>query len=149
MNRRHALKVGEFLSVQFSGVNKVYSAYHLLLGSWSPQIERIRNGFHRHRSGDLIIEVLPGWTVMQENSNDNRVVRAAAIPAPLILLGKGIKPEIIRMPVAVDRVAPTLSSAMRIRSQCLSHPTQLLIKAGTKELQSLYFRKLLILRNNP
>ena len=108
-------KSAEFL-VQFSGVNKVYSAYHLLLGSWSPQIDRIRNGFHRHRSGDLIIEVLPGWTVMQENGNDNRVVRAAAVPAPLILLGKGIKPETIRIPVAVDRVAPTLSSAMRIRA---------------------------------
>ena len=101
-------KSAEFL-VQFSGVNKVYSAYQLLL-------EHIRNGFHRHRSGDLIIEVLPGWTVMQENSNDNRVVRAATIATPLILLGKGIKPEIIRMPVAIDRVAPTLSSAMRIRA---------------------------------
>ena len=108
-------KSAEFL-VQFSGVNKVYSAYQLLLGSWAPQMEHIRNGFHRHRSGDLIIEVLPGWTVMQENSNDNRVVRAATIATPLILLGKGIKPEIIRMPVAIDRVAPTLSSAMRIRA---------------------------------
>jgi hypothetical protein len=108
-------KSAEFL-VQFSGVNKVYSAYQLLLGSWAPQTEHIRNGFHRHRSGDLIIEVLPGWTVMQENSNDNRVVRAATIATPLILLGKGIKPEIIRMPVAIDRVAPTLSSAMRIRA---------------------------------
>ena len=57
-----------------------------------------------------------GVTVMKENSNDNRVVRAAAIATPLILLGKGIKPEIIRMPVAIDRVAPTLSSAMRIRA---------------------------------
>lgn len=108
-------KSAEFL-VQFSGVNKVYSAHQLLLGSWSPQIERIRNGFHRHRSGDLVIEVLPGWTIMQENSNDNRVVRAAAIPAPLILIGKGIKPETIRIPVQIDRVAPTLSNAMRIRA---------------------------------
>ncbi|MCD8183051.1 MAG: alkaline phosphatase family protein [Bacteroides sp.] len=108
-------KSAEFL-VQFSGVDKVHSAYRLLLGSWSPQMDRIRNGFHRHRSGDLIIEVLPGWTVMQENSNDNRVVRAAGVPAPLILLGRGIKSEIIRIPVSVDRIAPTLSSVMRIRA---------------------------------
>ena len=39
-----------------------------------PQIERIRNSFHRKRSGDLLIEILPGWTIMQENSTDNRVV---------------------------------------------------------------------------
>lgn len=108
-------KSAEFL-VQFSGVDKVYSAYQLLLGPWSPQTERIRNGFHRHRSGDLLVEVLPGWTVVQENSNDNRVVRTAVPPAPLILIGSGIRPEIIRTPVEIDRVAPTLSGAMRIRA---------------------------------
>ena len=83
-------KSAEFL-VQFSGVSEVYSAHRLLLGPWSPQIERIRNGFHRKRSGDLLIEILPGWTIMQENSTDNHVVRTADIPAPLILLGGGMK----------------------------------------------------------
>ncbi|MDO4164599.1 MAG: alkaline phosphatase family protein, partial [Bacteroides sp.] len=108
-------RAAQFL-VQFSGVNEVYSAQRLLLGQWSPQIERIRNGYHRKRSGDLMIEVLPGWTVMQENNNSNRVVRAAAVPAPLILMGSGIKAETIRIPVSMDRVAPTLSSVMRIRA---------------------------------
>lgn len=108
-------KAAAFL-VQFSGVNEVYSAHRLLLGSWSPQVERIRNSFHRKRSGDLLIEVLPGWTIMQENTTDNRVVRSATIPAPLILLGSGVKPEIIREPVSADRIAPTLSGVMRIRA---------------------------------
>lgn len=108
-------KAAEFL-VQFSGVNEVYSAHRLLLGSWSPQIERIRNGFHRKRSGDLTIDVLPGWTVMQENNTDNRVVRKANIPAPLILLGSGIKAETIRIPVSIERIAPTLAGIMRIRA---------------------------------
>lgn len=108
-------KAAEFL-VQFSGINEVYSAHRLLLGSWSPQIERIRNGFHRKRSGDLTIDVLPGWTVMQENNTDNRVVRKANIPAPLILLGSGIKAETIRIPVSIERIAPTLAGIMRIRA---------------------------------
>lgn len=108
-------KSAEFL-VQFSGVNEVYSAQRLLLGSWSPQIELVRNGFHRKRSGDLLIDVLPGWTIMQENNSDNRVVRTAHIPAPLILIGSGIKAETIRIPISVDRIAPTLSSVMRIRA---------------------------------
>ena len=51
-------KSAEFL-VQFSGVSEVYSAHRLLLGPWSPQIERIRNGFHRKRSGDLPKESCP------------------------------------------------------------------------------------------
>ena len=108
-------KAAEFL-VQFSGVNEVYSTQRLLLGPWSPQIERIRNGLHRKRSGDLQIDVLPGWTVMQENSTDNRVVRIADIPAPLILLGAGIKAETIRIPISTNCIAPTLASVMRIRA---------------------------------
>lgn len=109
-------KAAAFL-VQFSGVNDVYSAHRLLLGSWSPKMERIRNGFHRQRSGDLLIDVLPGWTIVQEDGNgDNRVVRTAQVPAPLILLGEGFKAEIVRIPVSTGRIAPTLASVMRIRA---------------------------------
>lgn len=108
-------KAADFL-VQFSGVNNVYSAHRLLLGFWSPQTDRIRNGFHRHRSGDLLIDVLPGWTLVQEGNSSNRVVRTAHIPAPLILLGGGIKAETVRTPVCIDRIAPTLSNALRIRA---------------------------------
>ena len=56
-------KSADFL-IQFSGVNEAYSAHRLLLGPWSPQIELARNGFHRKRSGDLLIDVLPGWTIV-------------------------------------------------------------------------------------
>ena len=108
-------KAAAFL-VQFSGVNEVYSAHRLLLGQWSPQIERIRNSFHRKHSGDLLIEVLPGWTLVKENSTDHRVVRTAHTPTPLILLGANVKAEIIRTPVAMERLAPTLSGVMRIRA---------------------------------
>lgn len=109
-------KAADFL-VQFSGVNDVYSAHRLLLGPWSPKLERIRNGFHRHRSGDLLIDVLPGWTIVQESGHgNNRVVRTANIPAPLMLLGGGIKAETIRIPVSTNRIAPTLASVMRIRA---------------------------------
>lgn len=108
-------KAAAFL-VQFSGVDKVYSAHRLLLGSWSPEIDLIRNSFHRKRSGDLLIEVLPGWTIVQENGTNHRAVRAANVPTPLILMGNGIKPEVIHTPVNILRLAPTLSEAMRIRA---------------------------------
>ncbi len=108
-------KSSQFL-VQFSGVNEVYSSQRLLLGSWSPEVERIRAGYHRKRSGDLLIDVLPGWTVVQENNADNRAVRLAYPATPLIWMGPGIKAEIIRVPVGADRVAPTLTGLMRIRA---------------------------------
>lgn len=108
-------KAAGFL-VQFSGVNEVYSAHRLLLGSWSPKTDLIRNSFHRLRSGDLLIGVLPGWTILQEDGAEPHTVRAADIPTPFILMGAGIGAEIIRIPVRTTRIAPTLSGAMRIRA---------------------------------
>lgn len=115
-------KAAGFL-IQFSGVNEVYSAQRLLLGAWTPEIHRIRNGFHRKLSGDLLIDVLPGWTVMNENTI-TKVVRSAHTPAPLIFLGGAVKPATIDTPVAIDHIAPTLAHIMRIRAPnaCASTP---------------------------
>lgn len=116
------LKLSEILSkasdflIQFSGVNEVYSSYRLLLGAWTPEIHRIRNSYNRKRSGDLTIDVLPGWTIVQETPSDNRLVRKSFIPAPLIFMGGGIKPETIHTAVNVDCIAPTLAHFMRIRA---------------------------------
>lgn len=108
-------KAAEFL-IQFSGVNEVYSANRLLLGAWTPEIHRIRNSFHRKRSGDLLIDVLPGWTIINENGSENKIVRHAYIPTPLIFMGYSVKPAIIQTPVTIDHIAPTLAHLMRIRA---------------------------------
>ena len=108
-------KSAEFL-VQFSGVDEVYSATQLLLGAWSPEVERVRNGFHRKHSGDLIIKVLPGWTIMKDNATEKHVVRAANIPTPLFFRWEAIQTETVRTPVSMECIAPTLTSILRIRA---------------------------------
>lgn len=108
-------KAAEFL-VQFSGVDEVYSATRLLLGAWSPDIQKRANAFNRKRSGDLIISVLPGWTVVSEHSDKNPVMRYGHVPMPAIFLGSSIKPEIIHTPITVDHIAPTLARTLRIRA---------------------------------
>ncbi len=108
-------KAADFL-IQFSGVNEIYSSHRLLLGAWTPNIHKIRNGFHRKRSGDLLIEVLPGWTVVNETLPDERFVRSAFVPAPLIFLGNNVKPAIIQTPVDIEHIAPTVANFMRIRA---------------------------------
>lgn len=121
-------KAADFL-IQFSGVNEVYSAHRLLLGAWTPEIHMIRNGFHRKRSGDLLIDVLPGWTVVNEhNPSENKIIRHAHIPAPLIFFGNSVKPEVIQTPVTVDHIAPTLANAMRIRAPNACTATPLTIR---------------------
>ena len=81
------------------------------------EIEKIRNGYHRKRSGDLLISVLPGWNVINENNPANsKVVRDGYIPIPLIFFGNSISGEQIEEPISIDRIAPTVAHFMRIRA---------------------------------
>lgn len=108
-------RAADFL-VQFSGVNDVYSSYRLLLGAWTPDIDVYKKSHHRKRSGDLYIDVLPGWTIVGENGFENKIVRSTHVAMPLIFMGSSIKPEIIHTPVSADHIAPTLAYFMRIRA---------------------------------
>ena len=102
--------------VQMSGVQNAYSAQRLLLGSWTPKIEKIRNTYNPARSGDIYIEVMPGWSVVDEHSHEAKVVREAYSSSPLIFMGYGVKPEILFSPVKIVAIVPTLAHFMRIRA---------------------------------
>ncbi len=67
-------------------------------------------------SGDLIIEVQPGWQLLNEDNQENYISRAAFVPFPIIIYGAGTKPQHITTPVTVDRIAPTIAKAIRIRA---------------------------------
>ena len=105
----------EFL-VQFSGVKDVYSSQRLQLGSWTPEIDKIKNRYNPSCSGDLWIEVLPGWSVVRDHSLDTKVVRNIYTSAPLIFIGWDVKPEILHAPIKIGHIAPTLTHFMRIRA---------------------------------
>ena len=108
-------KASEFL-MQFSGVNEVYSANRLLLAPYTERTERSRNGYHRKRSGDLVIEVLPGWQIIDEQKDEKQVVSVAEAPTPFIILHPTFKPETIAIPVVAERIAPTIANAIHIRA---------------------------------
>lgn len=105
----------EFL-VQFSGVKDVYSSHRLMLGSWTPELDKIKNRYHKSCSGDLWVEVLPGWTIAREHSLDTRVVRDVYTSSPFILMGWDMRPEVIHAPIKVGHIVPTLAHFMRIRA---------------------------------
>lgn len=108
-------RASEFL-VQFSGVKDVYSSHRLMLGSWTPELDKVKNRYHKSCSGDLWVEVLPGWTVARDHSLDTKVVRDVYTSAPLILMGWSVHPEIIHTPIKVSHIAPTMAHFMRIRA---------------------------------
>ncbi len=116
LNLTEVLNRSSDFIVQMSGVRSVYSSQRLILGSWTPHIDKVRNSFSPGRSGDIYVEVMPGWSVVDEYTQHSTVIRNLYSSAPLIFLGCNIKPEILYTPVKVATVAPTVTHFMRIRA---------------------------------
>ena len=104
------------LLLQSEGVKDVYTSQRLLLGAWTPGINRIRNSYNPKASGDILIQVSPGWRLYNENTKENRLVRESYIPFPLICYGNNLTSSTIDTPVTTDCIAPTLSQIIRIRA---------------------------------
>lgn len=115
-------KAREFL-LQMEGVRNVYTAMQLLSENNS-QIAKIRNGFHPQHNGDILIEVNPGWHLQNEDTGEDHVYQTSAIAFPIMLYGTNIEAGRVTKSVTADRIAPTLSRAIRIRAPnaCTSEP---------------------------
>lgn len=77
-------------------------------------------------SGDLVLEISPGWQVINEDNQEQFTSRAAFVPFPIILYGTDIKAAHIITPATIDRIAPTIAKAIRIRAPnaCSAAPLQ-------------------------
>jgi hypothetical protein len=104
----------EFL-LQLSGVRNVYTSLQLATSD-SQILERIRNGFNTDRSGDLIIDIAPGWQLINENTHTTTFSSKGSLSFPIIFFGAGIKAQRIDTPVTTDRIAPTIARCIRIRA---------------------------------
>ena len=109
---------------QFSGVQDVFTAHRITQGAWTPGISTIRNGFNPKCSGDIIVQVSPGWTLTDENRSTKKLQRESFFEFPLIFFGYTIQPEQVATPVTVDCIAPTVAHHIRIRAPnaCASPP---------------------------
>ena len=116
INQAELLERSQDLLLQLSGVKDVYTSQRLLEGAWTPGISRIRGGFNPKYSGDILIEVSPGWRYKNADTGENQLVRESYIPFPIFFWGGGISPEKIDETVTADYIAPTLAKAMRIRA---------------------------------
>ncbi|MBQ8656671.1 MAG: alkaline phosphatase family protein [Prevotella sp.] len=112
----------EFL-LQVEGVRHVYTSSQLLT-SESSHLEKIRNSFSVEKCGDLLIEIAPGWQLINEDTGESVTQRTGNITFPIIFYGGNVSPERIQTPVTVDRIAPTVAKAIRIRAPnaCTAEP---------------------------
>jgi len=110
-------KAAEFVS-EFTGVQEVYTTYQLQHGQWNPVMEYYKNGYTQETTGDLFIELQPGYKIVndQDPTFKEKQVRNNAIVCPVIFFGNNIKPERIKRTIKATEIAPTVSYIMRIRS---------------------------------
>ena len=116
------LKLSEVLAhcedflFQFSGVRDVYTSTRMTQGAWTPGISSVRNGYHPKCSGDITIQIAPGWNLVNEERNTSRMQRDSFFEFPLIFYGYNLEPKRISTPVTVDCIAPTIAHHIRIRA---------------------------------
>lgn len=116
LNLSEVLDRCQELLLQSEGVKDAYSAQRLLLGAWTPDIDRIRNSYNPRLSGDIMVQVAPGWHLANETTGYTKLVREAHIAFPILFYGTGVTHKVDGLPASVDRIAPTLAAAMRIRA---------------------------------
>ena len=112
----------EFVS-QMEGVKRVYTSLQLQ-NDHSEELRRHRNSYAPQISGDIIVEVTPGWHIQHEETGSDRLSQLSAFSFPIIFYGHGVKAEKVKTPVTTDRIAPTIAKAIRIRAPnaCSSEP---------------------------
>ena len=116
------LRAQQFI-MQLSGVRHVYTANQLTT-SESYQLEKIRSGFNVEKCGDLLIDIAPGWELVNEHNHTSTTSRVSNIPFPIIFFGAGVKSQRVQTPVTTDAIAPTIARIIRIRAPnaCSSEP---------------------------
>jgi hypothetical protein len=112
--------------LQLRGVSSAISATALRNTSFGEgRMRLVQQSFHATRSGDVIIDFLPGWIV---ESNDYRSTSHAGYrydrSVPLIIAGAGIAPQRIDRKVSIVEVVPTVAKIMGIESPwaCSARP---------------------------
>jgi len=110
-------KAVEFV-IQFSGVQDAVTSIQLLTEKTNSNMMNYRNILDKDRSGDIIVEIKPGYQVVDE-SNDTqttKIQREVSVACPAIFFGWNIKAEKIKRTIKATEIAPTVCKVLRIRS---------------------------------
>lgn len=116
LNLTEVLERCQDFLMQLEGVRDVFTSQRLTDGAGTPAISKLRNAYNPRCSGDILIQVAPGWHLLNETTHQDRLVRESYMGFPLILYGCNVEPEKISTPVTVDHLAPTLARCLRIRA---------------------------------
>jgi len=111
-------KAAEFI-VQFTGIQDAATSYQIMTNKANDNMVRFKNIFNKDVSGDIFIDIQPGFKIVNEHDKTNvseKRVRETAIVAPVIFFGNNIKPEKVKRTIKATEIAPTVSHILRIRA---------------------------------
>ena len=109
-------RAADFL-IQFSGVQDVITSYQMLHGAYNEAIQHYKNGFHRDITGDLFIELQPGWRIVTDkNPTNHKRVRDNSMATPAIFFGNNLKPLKVDRVIDATEIAPSVTRRLRIRA---------------------------------
>ncbi len=102
--------------LQFRGVSHALTATALSSSSFASGYGRLmQNSFYPRRSGDVVINLMPGWIEEQEGVRSmSGSMYDYDTHVPLMVLGGGLTATRIRAPADPSQIAPTLARLMRI-----------------------------------
>lgn len=118
---RKKLRLNEVLErsremlIMSDGIRNAYTSFNLASASDS-RLTLIRNGYNTDVCGDIILDVAPGWKVLNEETKQQRQWKQYSFEFPIIFYGAGAKRETVLTPVTIDQIAPTISRHLRIRA---------------------------------
>lgn len=97
------------------GIRQVYTSIGLASSS-DKTLQLLHNGYNTNVCGDLMIDVAPGWKLLNEDSHQLTNWSVQGIAFPIIVYGGGVQNDKVTLPVTTDQIAPTLSKSIRIRA---------------------------------
>jgi arylsulfatase A-like enzyme len=118
------LKIADFM-VQFSGVANAITSTSLQSTNFSSGIfNKIQNSYNQNRSGDVLINLEPGWIEKGDDLTSSNSSYTYDTHVPLIFYGWRIKRTSISKAVDMVDIAATLSNLLEISytNACLGNP---------------------------
>jgi len=117
--------------LQFSGVTNVLTSSMLQKTKYSDGIfQKMQNSFHQKISGDIIINLEPGWTEYNDESTAHNSGYTYDTHVPLIFYGWRIPRQTIYDPIDMTDIAPTIATILDIAypNACQGKPIIQIIK---------------------
>ena len=87
-------------------------------------VKRVSTHLYEQHMGDLVVELNPGWQMQNDDTHEQIPAKQQLAYFPIIFYGANIPAERVKTPVSIERIAPTISKAIRIRAPnaCMATP---------------------------